>query len=141
MVFKDGNYCYIYNYEEKLLRTLPIDTEVEEILVSQPNDFIKKYLYNINGICYFYKAGQFEETLFEENAYFKTTFETSEDIFEIRSLNQQEHDDFVFEIGTISEAVAITTLFDYVQNENKLKDKHPTLKLTRTSKTMIPPSK
>lgn len=134
MVFKDDTYTYVYSYDEKLLRTFPSSTNVIE--VEKPiNSYEKRYLYNIDGKCYYFKDGKFSEQYNEEKDVYVTRYESDTDLYEIRTLNQQEHDAFCSMIDEKPDEEAEKILQDYSQNKQKVKTKYPTIDLNRISKT------
>lgn len=142
MVLKDSSYTYVYSYEEKLLKTFPAGTEV--VPSEKPCDEYdrkhnhKEYFYWIDGACYYYKNGKFEEVFSEERNFYVTTYETDTDAFEVKSSDKQEHDAFCEYIDAKEDAFAVQHLAALSTNATGLKEKYPTLVLRRIEKNQNP---
>lgn len=100
MVFKDSKYTYIYDYDEKLLKTLSPDATITQKKEKEDSYYRsdKRSIYNIDGVYYFYKDGKFEEVHFEMNDCYVTTYEIDSTIFEIKTFDKREHDAFCKEV-------------------------------------------
>ena len=139
MVFKDEIYSYIYDYNEKLLKTLPTDTLITPI--AKPCDEYdeqhnyRDYFYCIDGVYYYYKDGKFEEVFTEENDFYVTTYETDTDSFEIKTLSKQEHDAFCDYIDTQAVDLAEQSLAQMSTDAQTLKEKYPTLVLKKIERS------
>ena len=138
MVFKDQVYSYIYDYNEKLLKSLPASTSITAYGRPYKDDYDKecgyrKYFYCIDGVYYYYKDGKFEEVYTENNDLYLTTYETEKDSFEIRSYNKDEHDSFCSTIDSQEEAEAEKSLIEMSEKGISRID-YPTLVLRRVSK-------
>lgn len=138
MVFKDQVYSYIYDYNEKLLKSLPASTSITAYGRPYKDDYDKecgyrKYFYCIDGVYYYYKDGKFEEVYTENNDLYLTTYETEKDSFEIRSYNKDEHDSFCSTIDSQEDAEAEKSLIEMSEKGISRID-YPTLVLRRVSK-------
>ncbi len=134
MVFKDQNYTYIYDYEEKLVKTFPAQTSV--IPFAKPcskwdeEHNHRDYFYAIDGVYFYYKDGKFEKVLVEENDCYVTTYEIGNETFELRTFNKTEHDAFCQTIESKEDSEAEKTLIEIAKNGN---NKYPTLVLKRVN--------
>lgn len=138
MVFKDQVHSYIYDYNEKLLKSLPVSTSITAYGRPYEDDYdkergYKKYFYCIDGVYYYYKDGKFEEVYTEINDLYSTTYETDSDSFEIRSYNKDEHDSFCSTIDFQEDAEAEKSLIEMSEKGISKRD-YPTLVLRRVSK-------
>ena len=138
MVFKDQVYSYIYDYNEKLLKSLPASTSITAYGRPYKDDYDKecgyrKYFYCIDGVYYYYKDGKFEEVYTENNDLYLTTYETEKDSFEIRSYNKDEHYSFCSTIDSQEDAEAEKSLIEMSEKGISRID-YPTLVLRRVSK-------
>lgn len=138
MVFKDQVHSYIYDYNEKLLKSLPASTSITSYGRPYEDDYDKergyrKYFYCIDGVYYYYKDGKFEEVYTENNDLYSTTYETDSDSFEIRSYNKDEHDSFCSTIDSQEDAEAEKSLIEMSEKGISKRD-YPTLVLRRVSK-------
>lgn len=138
MVFKDQVHSYIYDYNEKLLKSLPASTSITAYGRPYEDDYDKergyrKYFYCIDGLYYYYKDGKFEEVYTENNDLYSTTYETDSDSFEIRSYNKDEHDSFCSTIDSQEDAEAEKSLIEMSEKGISRRD-YPTLVLRRVSK-------
>ena len=133
MVFKDQAQAYIYDYNEKLLKTLPVNTSITAY--ERPSDSKNKdYFYCIDGVYYYYKDGKFEEVYTESNDLYLTTYEIDVDSFEIRSYNKGEHDLFCSTIDSQEEVEAEKSLIEMSEKGFSRRD-FPTLVLKRIKKS------
>ena len=138
MVFKDQVHSYIYDYNEKLLKSLPASTSITAYGRPYEDDYDKergyrKYFYCIDGVYYYYKDGKFEEVYTENNDLYSTTYETEKDLFEIKSYNKDEHDSFCSVIDSQEDAEAEKSLID-MSEKGISRREYPTLVLRRVSK-------
>lgn len=133
MVLKDSQFTYIYSYGEKLLKTLPRNSEIREI-EKQTSNCSKKYVYYVNGKYYYYKDGKFNEEYNEEKDTFVTTYETDTDVYEVRTTSQKEHDLFCQMIDEMTESAAEETLEQYSKDKQKVKTKYPNINLEKKQK-------
>lgn len=137
MVFKDKMHSYIYDYNEKLLKTLPVDTLITAY--AKPCDEFhekhnyREYFYCIDGVYYYYKDGKFEEVYTENNALYLTAYETATDSFEVRTYNKDEHDLFCSVIDSKDDTEAEKSLIEMSEKGFSKKD-YPTLVLKRVNK-------
>jgi len=138
MVFKDQTYSYIYDYNEKLLKSLPVSTSITAYARPYKDDYDKKcgyrnYFYCIDGVYYYYKDGKFEEVYTENNDLYLTTYETDADSFEIRSYNKDEHDSFCSTIDSQEDVEAEKSLIE-MSEKGFSRREYPTLVLKRVNK-------
>lgn len=132
MVLQDEENTFIYNYEEKLLKTFPSSvTIIPEII--DANTSRAKYFYIIDGITYYYKNAKFEQAPCEENTFYLTTYETDEAIYEVKSWNKEQHDIFCGLIDNDDEK-AKNCLLNAPLKETCTPYNFPTLTLKRTLK-------
>ena len=138
MVFKDQVHSYIYDYNEKLLKSLPVSTSITAYERPYEDDYdekcgYRKYFYCIDGVYYYYKDGKFEEVYTENNDLYSTIYETDTESFEVRSYNKDEHDSFCSTIDSQKDAEAEKSLIEMSEKGISRKD-YPTLVLRRVSK-------
>lgn len=136
MVLKDNLYSYIYDYNENLLKTLPVNTSITAYARPFKNDYDKKYrkyFYCIDGVYYYYKDGKFEEVYTENNDLYLTTYETDTNLFEIRSYDKDEHDLFCSIIDSQEDSEAEKTLIQ-MSEKGFPRSEYPTLVLTKNKK-------
>ncbi len=138
MVFKDQVHSYIYDYNEKLLKSLPASTSITAYERPYEDDYdekrgYRKYFYCIDGVYYYYKDGKFEEVYTENNDLYSTIYETDTESFEVRSYNKDEHDSFCSTIDSQKDAEAEKSLIEMSEKGISRKD-YPTLVLRRVSK-------
>lgn len=131
MVLKDQTNTYIYDYNEKLLKVLPFNTIVTEIAKYSGNCNEKRYSYNINGDCYKYKDGNLKKVIEEVENIYVATYETDTDLFEAKTLNKKEHDDFCDYIDTQEDDLAKKSLLELSNDNQALKKNYPTLVVKR----------
>lgn len=135
MVFKDQNLTYIYDYEERLLKTFPAQISVIPFakLCSKYDEEhnLRDYFYLVDGAYFYYKDGQFEKVLVEENDCYVTTYEIGDETFELRTFNKTEHDAFCLALESKDDSEAEKTLIEVSKNGNH---KYPTLVLKRVNK-------
>ena len=138
MVFKDKNHSYIYDYNEKLLKTLAASAPI--IAYERPYEDsydemrgYRKYFYCIDGVYYYYKDGKLGEVYTENNDLYSTTYETDTDLFEVRSYNKDEYDSFCSAIDSQGDANAEKSLIEMSENGISKKT-YPTLVLKRVNK-------
>lgn len=135
MVFKDQDFTYIYDYEEKLVKTLPAQTSVIPFAKpcskydEEPNH--RDYLYSIDGTYFYYQDGKFEKVLAEENDCYVTTYENGDETFELRTFNKTEHDAFCLALEDKEDSEAEKALMKVSKNGNH---EYPTLVLKRVNK-------
>lgn len=138
MVFKDQVHSYIYDYNEKLLKSLPASTSITAYERPYEDDYdekrgYRKYFYCIDGVYYYYKDGKFEKVYTENNDLYSTIYETDTESFEVRSYNKDEHDSFCSTIDSQKDAEAEKSLIEMSEKGISRKD-YPTLVLRRVSK-------
>lgn len=133
MVFRDEQYTYIYNYEEKLLKTLPSNADFREVKKKE-SSYSFKYLYYIDGKYYYYRDGKLTEEHVEERDFFVTTYEGDNDVYEISTPSQDEHDAFCEMIDKLSDEEAEKELEDLSKNKQKVKSMYPSITLTKRNK-------
>ena len=138
MVCKDQVHSYIYDYNEKLLKSLPASTSITAYERPYEDDYdekrgYRKYFYCIDGVYYYYKDGKFEEVYTENNDLYSTIYETDTESFEVRSYNKDEHDSFCSTIDSQKDAEAEKSLIEMSEKGISRKD-YPTLVLRRVSK-------
>ena len=137
MVFKAKMHSYIYDYKEKLLKTLPVDTLITAF--AKPCDEYNErhnhrdYFYCIDGVYYYYKDGKFEEVYTENNELYLTAYETATDSFEVRTYNKDEHDSFCSVIDSKDDTEAEKSLIEMSEKGFSRTD-YPTLVLKRVNK-------
>ena len=132
MVLKDQTQVYIFDYNEKLLKSLPVNTSITEY--ERPSQGVNKdYFYCINDVYYYYKNGNFEEVHTESNNLYLTTYETGANLFEISSYNKDEYDSFCSAIDSQEDIEAEKSLIE-ISEKGFSKKKYPTLVLKRVIK-------
>ena len=132
MVLKGKMRVYIFDYDEKLLKSLPINTSITEY-EGTSKGMNKDYFYCINGVHYYYEAGNFEKVHTESNDLYLTTYETEADLFEISSYNKDEYDSFCSAIDSQEDIEAEKSLIE-ISEKGFSKKKYPTLVLKRVIK-------
>ena len=132
MVLKGKMRVYIFDYDEKLLKSLPINTSITEY-EGTSKGMNKDYFYCINGVHYYYEAGNFEEVHTESNNLYLTTYETGANLFEISSYNKDEYDSFCSAIDSQEDIEAEKSLIE-ISEKGFSKKKYPTLVLKRVIK-------
>lgn len=105
IALREGDNTYIYNYNEKLLTTLP-----RYETISESDDLFETY--EIDGEYYYYSDGCFEKSTVEPIDYYVTTYEDDENIFEVGSFSQEKHDCFCKDIDALDEVNAMKRLYE-----------------------------
>lgn len=122
MVLKDKTNCLIYNYdEERLLKVLPVDTEIEQIC------YDKKILYRIDGIFYFYGDGRFEEAYMENCDLYVTIYESDYGLVVVNSYDKAKHEEKCKLIEDGGKENFDQTLISIYEKNPKIQEKYPTL--------------
>ena len=139
MALRTRTNLLIYDYEEKLLKKLPVSSQISMIYRNPDSSYDKEPIYVIDGKFYYYKEGKFEEVFVEENDLYITTYETETDSFEIKTFDKAEHDSFCGIIDSQEDSVAEQSLIDiFENNRNEVRQQHRTLVLKRTPKQNKP---
>lgn len=139
MALRTRTNLLIYDYEEKLLKKLPVSSQISMIYRNPDSSYAKEPIYVIDGNFYYYKEGKFEEVFVEENDLYITTYETETDSFEIKTFDKAEHDSFCGIIDSQEDSVAEQSLIDiFENNRNEVRQQHRTLVLKRTPKQNKP---
>lgn len=133
MVLRTETETLIYDYDEKLLKQLPITSQISVIYRKPTNGDKEKPIYVIDGKFHYYKSGKLEEVFVEENDLYITTYETETDSFELRTYNKDEHDAFCSVIDSSEEIEAEKSLIE-TSEKGFERSKYPTLVLKRVKK-------
>lgn len=139
MVFKDKVYSYIYDYNEKLLKSLPVNTSITAYERPYQSDYdeehkYRDYFYCIDDVYYYYKNGKLGEVYTENNDLYLITYETDTDSFEIRSYNKDEYDSFCYAIDSQEDAEAEKLLIE-MSEKGFSRREYPALVLKRVKKS------
>ena len=129
MILKDDEAICLYDYDKNLIATYPLDTEI----LYKNKDTKKEWedpIYSINGTSYYYKKNKFEKIYTAEEEAYIAKFETDDDIFEIKTYDQHEHDSLCSTINGKDDLEAEETLNSMVNNSCF----YPTLSLKKTKK-------
>lgn len=133
MVLRTETETLIYDYDEKLLKQLPITSQISVIYRKPTNGYKERPIYVIDGKFHYYKSGKLEEVFVEENDLYITTYETETDSFELRTYNKDEHDAFCSVIDSSEEIEAEKSLIE-TSEKGFERSKYPTLVLKRVKK-------
>lgn len=133
MVLRTETETLIYDYDEKLLKQLPITSQISVIYRKPTNGYKEKPIYVIDGKFHYYKSGKLEEVFVEENDLYITTYETETDSFELRTYNKDEHDAFCSVIDSSEEIEAEKSLIE-TSEKGFERSRYPTLVLKRVKK-------
>lgn len=114
MILKKENNCYVYNYNEKLLATLPS----YDMLSRNDN------IYNFDDNCYIHKDGTFYPVESRPVTYYTSTYEDDSQIFEVASTSPKEYASFCDQIDSLNEQDVIKKLEETIENMDKTKQTH-----------------
>lgn len=129
IVLKNRNHTYIFDYNGNLLKTLPANASITAH-EKQYSELKQHDSYCIDGECYFYYNGKLEEVYTENKDLYLTTYETDQDLFEIRCYNKNEHDLFCSTIDSQKGIEAEKSLIE-MSEKGLPRNEYPTLILKR----------
>lgn len=125
VVFKNQNNTYIYNYDGKLLKTIPANVQVSRTVVNKGGYKIGLYL--IDGRYYFLNNQKFEEVPIEDYYLYATAYESEYGTVVVNSYDKQEHDEICQQIENDGEEILDKKLISYYESNPKIQEKYPAL--------------
>ena len=120
IILRNLTNTYIYSYNGSLLTTLPLEVQIDEILV----DGINKYLYKINDIYYVYTDGIFEKVPSEIVTLYMSAYECEYGTVVVNSYDENTYND---ECKAIESSSINETLHNFYENNQSLQEKYPKL--------------